>query len=401
MADDRAGSGEALPLAVSPILFFLIFLSGMSYSLLGSMIPDIADVFGLSRSEASSLPLAQFSGDVAGLILLGFMFSRPRSLLLGSALALALSALAIAAVPDFSFSIKAAFFVYGASLGIMATLPGLMASRLEPGRSARAMSTLYGFFSAGVMVAPVASGYLLTAGVHYRAAFLGLGALAGGAAVATAAARVPCPDLGDGLKLRAVRELWQDYRPLFLLIALMNFCYVGAETVPNAWIPKYLHDTFPGSPAFRATLALSLFWGAVTAGRFLCAAGLRRGFPARAMLAALAALALSCLVIAPLARHRLAAEAAFIGAGFFFSGIFPIIISHSDQLPPNALGAMFILVMAAGMAGAAAAGRAVGLIADAVSFQAGMGLSALLILFTLLLVPLLSRASVKGRGKEA
>ncbi|HUT53791.1 MAG TPA: MFS transporter [bacterium] len=389
-----------LPVSMSPILYFLIFLSGMSYSLLGSLLPDVADLFSLSRTQASSLPLAQFAGDFFGLILLGFMFSRPRALLVGSAIALCLSALAIGAAPGFSLAIKAAFFAYGASLGIMATLPGLMASRLAPGRSARAMNTLYGFFSAGVMVAPVAAGALLAAGVHYRSAFLALGALAGAAALATAIARAPCPGLGDGLKPGAVRGLWRDHRSLFIVIALMNFLYVGAETVPNAWMPKYLHDTFPGSAAFRATLALSLFWAAITAGRFICASLIRRGARPQAMLAAIGLPALACLVIAPLARHRLPAEAAFIAAGFFFSGMFPIIISYCDRLPENELGAMFILVMAMGMAGAAGAGRGVGVIADKIGFPAGMGVAAVLTLLVLLMVPLLGRTQHPSRQAE-
>ena len=394
-APDAAGAPECagLPVSLSPILYFLIFLSGMSYSLLGSMLPDVADRFALSHTQASSLPTAQFAGDFCGLILLGFMFRRPRALLVGSALALGLSALAIAAAPGFSAAIKAAFFVFGASLGIMATLPGLMASRLAPGRSARAMNMLYAFFSAGVMVAPLAAGTLLAAGGHYRGAFLGLGALAGAAALITAVARLPCPVLGGGLKLGTVRELWRGHRALFIVIALMNFLYVGAETVPNAWIPKYLHDTFPGGSPFRATLALSLFWAAVTVGRFICAALLKRGAPPRSLLAMIGALALVCLIIAPLARRRLPAEAAFIAAGFFFSGMFPIIISYCDRLPEGALGAMFIMVMAMGMAGAALAGRGVGVIADRIGFSAGMGVAAVLTLLVLLMVPVLGRVT--------
>jgi FHS family glucose/mannose:H+ symporter-like MFS transporter len=219
-----------------------------------------------------------------------------------------------------------------------------------------------------------------------------LGLLSGVAALLALKHSKEYPDLGEGLSTAAVGELVSDYRLLFVVVVAMNLCYVGSEAVPNAWIPKYLHDTFPGHSEFRGTLVLSLFWAAITAGRFACAALLARGAPSRMLLGILAGGACLCLLVAPFLA-RLASEIAFIASGLFFSGMFPIIISHTERLPDKSFGAMFILVMAAGMLGAALAGASVGMIADFLTFRAGMMTAAGLCLLVLALIPLLSRGS--------
>lgn len=370
-------------------LYLLIFIAGLSFSLLGAMLPDISRTFGLTNAAASTLPLAQFSGDFAGLLVLGLVTGRPRTLLFISSVTLATGAAAIGMIAEFSTGLKIAFFFFGAASGILITLPGMIVSRMAEGGAARAMNVLYAFFSAGVMAAPAASGALVAAGVDYRMAFFALSMIAAVGMAFSALSPLPCPDLGEGLRPGAVRELIHDHRLIFFTVLVMNLCYVGAEAVPNAWIPKYLNDTFPGFSEWRGALILTMFWGAITAGRFICAAVLGRGASPRAMLGGLAGLACACLVVAPLFKNRLPAEAAFVLSGFFFSGIFPIIISYTEKLPSSTSGSMFILVMAAGMLGASVAGRSVGIIAEHLSFRAGMGLSAAMCLVVIILIPVL------------
>jgi fucose permease len=389
--DNTPDHGPGGP-AVGPVMFALITLAGMGFSLLGTMLPEISRAYHLTATQAASLPLAQFGGDFAGLLLLGFLLSRPRALLVGGALALALGAFAIASAGSFSLFLKISFFAYGASVGVLATLPGLAAARLDPDRAGHAMSMLYGAFSAGVMASPLIAGALLAGPLSYRAVFAGFGALAAGAAV-LAAARMPGPGLGAGLARGPIlRLLSRPNRRLFFVPAAMTMLYVAAETVPNAYIPKYLSETFPGGPDFRGALTLSLFWGAITLGRFVCAAALGRGLPPRRTLAALAILACACLLPAAWTTRRAAAEALFIAAGLFLSGIFPIIVSYSGRADPDAAGTMFILLQAAGMMGAALSGKAVGLIADHLGFSAGMTLAIPLALAVLALAPLLPGA---------
>jgi len=381
-----------MDLSTNPILFLNITLAGMSFSLLGTVLPEIAEAFNLTTSQASSLPLALFIGDFCSLFLIGFLLSRPRMILIAGTLALAAGSLAIGVLTSFSLAIKVCFFVFGIGTGVLATLPGMIASRLSPERAARSMNLLYAFFSAGVMATPLIGGALLSWQISYRGVFVGYGILVCLSTIFTAAAHLPCPDLGAGLALSSIRKLFSNHRTLFIVLAMMNLCYVGAETVPNAYVPKYLHDTFTSTTAFRGALMLSLFWGAITLGRFACAALLNRGVPPKLTLAALAVLSAACLLPAAWTGNRVAAEILFVSSGLFLSGMFPIIISYSGQLPPASAGTMFLMVMASGMLGASIVGRMVGVLADRFSFSAGMSLAVPLALLVFVLIPLLPRS---------
>ena len=382
---------ETMNLSASPILFLLIALSGMSLSLLGAMLPEISLSYHLTGTQTSSLPLAQFLGEFCGLILLGLLLSRPRFVLCAGALALATGALSIGLIDSFSSVMKAAFFLYGTGAGVLATLPGMIASRLAPERAARTMTMLYAFFSAGVMASPLIAGATLSLLPSYHSIFIGFGGLVYTGALITTIARLPCPDLGIGLALRSVKELLSNDPSLFIVVALMNLCYVAAETVPNAYVPKYLCETFVNTTIFHGGVVLSLFWGAMTLGRIACSALLNRGVSPRLILGTLAVFSSACLLPAALMDKRIAAEALFIASGLFLSGMFPIIISYSGRLASSSSSAMFILVMAAGMLGASMAGKAVGVLADKISFAAGMTLAVPLALLVLAFSPFLPR----------
>jgi fucose permease len=225
----------------------------------------------------------------------------------------------------------------------------------------------------------------------YHSIFIGFGGLVYTGALITTIARLPCPDLGIGLALRSVKELLSNDPWLFIVVALMNLCYVAAETVPNAYVPKYLCETFVNTTIFHGAVVLSLFWGAMTLGRFACSALLHRGASPRLILGTLAVFSSACLLLAALMDKRIAAEALFIASGLFLSGMFPIIISYSGRLASSSSSAMFILVMAAGMLGASMAGKAVGVLADKISFAAGMTLAVPLALLVLAFSPFLPR----------
>jgi len=375
-------------------LHVIIFVAGMSFSILGSMLPDVAGKFGLSNREASTLVLAQFSGDFLGLVILGVLIKWPRRLVLASVALLSVSSLGIALTSNFSSKLLAVFFAFGIASGIVITTPGMIVSRLaERGRAARDLNVFFAFFSAGVMAAPLFSGTVVSLGLGYREAFAGLTLLSALVLVFSLINGIPRAELGDGLAPSALKELFTGHWKVVAAVVLMNLCYVGAEAVPNAWIPKYLHDTFPGSSEFRSTLVLALFWAAITGGRFVCAWLIGKGMTPRRLLGSLAVLSALCLLVAPMLNVRILAEALFVLSGLFFSGMFPVIISYTERIPEKTSGTLFILVMAAGMLGASGAGRAVGVIAEAVSFGVGMGLAALLSAMILVLMPLAEKHS--------
>lgn len=375
---------------------FVIFTSGIGFSLVGSILPDIAARFALSNAEASKIPLTYFLGDMCGLLAIGFALGRPRAALLVTLAATAPSALWVALATSYSDWLLIPFFVLGAVAGIAITLPSMIVGRIFRGESARLMNLMFGFFAGGVMTAPLGFGGLRALGLHYPAAYLILAAMGAAALALTLLAEVPEPDLGPGLAPRAVAALWKADKKTLLVVSLMNALYVGSESVPNAWIPKFLADAFPGGNEVRAVAVLSLFWAGMTAGRFLAAAALKRGVPAQGMLVTLLCLAAGSLALAPLVGQRWLAEALFASSGLFFSGVFPLIIANTDRVAPEHSGTLFVIVMASGMLGASAVSPVVGLAAEGLGLWAGMLAAPALAICVLVMIPLL-----KKDGKSA
>ena len=84
---------------------------------------------------------------------------------------------------------------------------------------------------------------------------------------------------------------------------------VGAETVLSGW-SSVLPQSVLGAPAGAAAIGTTVFWTLMAAGRFACAAVLRRGVSP-----------VSCLIVA-----LLAAAAAAVGAALLREGVVAVIL---------------------------------------------------------------------------
>lgn len=375
------------------VLYLLEFTAGMSMSVTGSILPDISDVFSLSGSVSASIPAAQFMGGFTALVFIGFVFPlvKPKLLLLCAAAKLTLAAIFISVLGSFSFAVLAAFFCIGTSMSVIFVMPGVITSCEKDGKGAESMNILYSFMSAGVVVSPVVSGLLFERGSHYPAVFAFIAATAFVSAVITALTGFPEFSLGKGLSVAVIKGLAGRHSSFFITVLVMSLCYMGAEAVPNNWIPKYLSDSFPGFSEFRSRLVLSLFWAFITSGRYICVFLLRCWRKPETLLALLAVAAASCVSLAPLMNNRAAAEWLFMLSGLFFSGMMPIILSFTQKLTAGLSGAMFILILTVGMLGASVVSKAVGMTAD----RAGFGMAIMLGAVPLFVIILLATGGAK------
>ena len=368
------------------IFYMVIFTGGFSFSITGAVLPDIAAIFDLTKTQVSTLPLLHFSGSFCGLLILGFFLSRPRFLIYIAVAGMAAATLSISLTASLTAGFFAAFFCFGLFANILVAMPGMVVSRSREGNTAGNMNVMYSFFSAGVMISPVATGVLFARGFHYPAPFFVLTAMIVICGITAAVTKLPPFDLGNRISFRSIGDAFLSRGSLLTIIIVMNLCYVGAESIPHTWIPKYFYDTFPGYSAFRLRLILSLFWASITVGRHICAAFLHRGTKPQVLLAVNSVAAAVWLALAPLLKRGISAEIMFISSGLFFAGIFPTIISFVEHFSERDSNTAFILVMASGLAGASGLSRAVGFIADRFGFTLGIMIGSLPLISILVLV---------------
>jgi fucose permease len=366
----------------------IIFSTGLSFSLIGAALPDITNLYSLTKTEASTLPFLQFVGAYGGLALLVFFAKKPRLLLSTAAMLQCLSALYIAVIPGYTTILKVCFFLFGASGNIIVPLTGMIITRAGEGGAARNLNVHFGFFSAGVMAAPLYSGMLFNHGLHYGPTYLVLSAVAFIAFVAVLPSALPAVSIGSRMNASVLREVFSSHGRYLIIVLVVNVLYVSAESIPNTWIPKYFTDIFPHYSSFRTRFVLTLFWGAITAGRYICALLLHRGVKPVTLMLALSGAASVCLFAAASSRSGLTAELLYMLLGLFLSGIFPIIASSFEKLPERFTGMSFVLLIATGMLGASSVSKLSGFIADQVGFPLAMKTGSLFLIVILVVLVL-------------
>jgi fucose permease len=366
----------------------LIFSTGLSFSLIGAALPDITDLYNLTKTEASTLPFLQFLGAYLGLALLTFTTSRSRMLLAGAALLQCLSALYIALVPGYTFLLKICFLLFGATGNVVVPLTGMIITRVGEGVAARDLNIHYGFFSAGVMVAPLYSGLLFNRGFHYGQSYLILSVVAFASLLCVTPGALPAVSTGSRITFNTLRTAFSSHGKFLVVILVVNILYVSAESIPNTWIPKYFTDIFPHYSSFRTRFVLTLFWGAITVGRYLCALLLHRGVKPVTLMMFLSGTASICLFAAASSGVGIWAELLYSLLGLLLSGMFPVIASSFETLPEHYTGMSFVLLIATGMLGASSVSKLSGYIADQAGFPLAMKTGSILLILALVVLSL-------------
>ena len=157
-------------------------------------------------------------------------------------------------------------------------------------------------------------------------------------------------------------------RPVQLFF-LGIIAYVGTEQSLADWMSQFLASYHHFSPTVEGARAVSLFWGLMSIG---CLLGLLllRLFDSRSVLAAAAALAIGCVVVALLGPAA-ASVAAFPAAGFFLSVMWSIVFSLALNSVSRYHGA-FSGILCTGILGGAVVPLLVGLIGDRVGLRLAM-----------------------------
>lgn len=293
-----------------------------------------------------------------------------RTLALGLALMLA-AMLVLAATAALIGSADSAVFpalllaTAGAGAGFAFTITALNAFAFDlfPGREDSAVTALH-----------VCTGLGQVGAALVLSLFIGFGAWAGAPiaiAVAIAAmlafqSRLPLalraemmPAAGKGATRQGLpRRAW-----LYAAIAL---CYGALEATFGNWTPLYL--TGAGLTAAEGALGLSLFWGAVTAGRALFAVAAAR-FNVKPLFYATPIVTGAALLLLPALSGAVPHYLALIVAGLALSYFFPYTISLASAETPDRTAAVSGLLFAGIQLGSGLSANAIGTLTMTLGLQ--------------------------------
>lgn len=263
--------------------------------------------------------------------------------------------------------------VTGLGFGMIGSSSNALIAELNPQKRGKALNRLHMFFGIGSLVGPVIAGLFLNFNWNWRFLFTIVAALSLLTFVFSLTREFPetGADEDDGIQEHsAVRLKRLINRPIFYLLAVIMFIYVGVGNGIVGWVNKYLGDTLAFS-GFAASGVLAIYSLGLTLGRvtwsffsdslgykktiLLCSAG-----------------SLMTISVAVLSSMTTAILIGFGLTGFFLAGLFPTVLAYGSQLFPRMLGTISSSLVSTAVMGGVIIPWVMGIISEYFGLKGGM-----------------------------
>ncbi|HRZ06933.1 MAG TPA: MFS transporter [Candidatus Competibacteraceae bacterium] len=334
-------------------VYLIAFLQGLTLVSFPASSAVLKQMHGFTDAQYGAIFLPQVALAVLGAVVGGTLARRLglQPLLWLAAAGNGLSQLALAAslwvMPALAFpTILLGTALLGWSFGLGGAPLNSYPPRFFPQRAPAAVVALHTLLGLGLMVGPLlADGFGRAGGwIGFPLSLLGLSGL-----LALLAATVHLPrDVGSETERRATLN-----PPLksgaFWVFAAIAVLYAFAEGTFSNWAVIYLREA-KVLPAGVAALALSVFWGAMVAGRLLVAVLVGRIAPLMIWLM-LPMLMIAAFLLLPAANTPILGLGLFALAGLACSAFFPLTITLASARFPEYVAWVSSMLIAALMVG--------------------------------------------------
>ena len=435
-ADTAAPDATAPALPATALGLTGYFFIGTAAVLVPSVMPFITSEYmatGLTLAAIGFIFPARAVGGIFGNLLAGVTSDR-----LGYSKLVWIAALALAA----SMALTAAarpwlFFLAGFALisivqSSLTTGINAMVADANRASRARALNVLHGVYAVGATISPLVFGLILEQGVPWRWAMAatgllwfvyGLGAFLLYRTVYPPPASAPAPAADEpepdseqketpqtGARTSFLSSTWDTLRDVlysnlvmlrnvgFLSLFLISFIYNGVAFSLLGWVAVFMQESV-GFSIFSSISMISVFYVALTAGRFLCAAYAERLGYAPTLLILAVGLALTY----PLVVFSTTAAPLVIGiflTGLTLSGLFPTALAFGSRLYPQQSGAVTGILNVAMIAGSMLPPLWTGIFSDIWSFQTALGINYSMAFLLLVVCLYLARLELRARQPQ-
>jgi FHS family glucose/mannose:H+ symporter-like MFS transporter len=366
---------------------------GTAAVLLPSMMPSITDEFtaaGLTVAAIGLIFPARAAGGIVGNLLSGLGSDRlgRQRLVWLSALLLAASLILTAIATPWGLFI-AGFALVSAAQGALSTGINAMVADANRQSRARMLNILHGVYGAGAALSPLIIGLLVDGGLAWRWALAGAGLI--WLVYGIVAARFDQAEMPD---VQAVKARQSDFSMLgkipFLALFLVAFIYNGVAWSLLGWLALFMQQS-AGLSTFFSVISISVFYVALTIGRFICAAFAERIGYARTLLVLAICVTLTYPLVVLDFNSTLAVAGVFL-TGLGLSGLFPTAMAYGSRLYPDQTGTVSGTLNVAMTFGAMAPPFWTGIVAGMWNFQAALAVNYLMLLPLILIALYLGRS---------
>ncbi|CAN5553085.1 MFS transporter [soil metagenome] len=366
---------------------------GTAAVLIPSVMPSITNEFVAKGMTLAAIGLIFPAGAVGGI--LGNILSGVGSDIIGRRRLVWLSALILSAALAFTAGAKLwALFMIGyvlvsATQAALSTGINAMIADANRESRARALNILHGVYGAGATVSPLIIGYLIQRGLQWRWALGGVGVIwLTYSLIAYLLSRTAAPEERSGKVQKLDLAMLRDAP--FLALFVIGFIYNGIAVSLLGWVAVFMQKSAGFSTLFSVSM-ISVFYVALTIGRFLCAAYAERLGYAKTLLVLACGITLTYpLVVLGINSPVLMVTGVFL-TGLSLSGLFPTSLAYGSRLYPEQTGTLSGTLSVALTLGSMVPPLWTGVVASIWSFQVALGVNYLLAL------PLIFLALYLGR----
>lgn len=350
--------------------FFIFFLFGFVDNLKGPTLPPMLQELGFSYSVGGSILLGSYLGFLVATVVTGSLADlagRKLLVLIGCVLF-------FMGAGGYSFfhsfwGLTLAMFIFGLGLGVFEIGANMIIVDIHGANRGRYLNLLGFFHGAGSMLAPLYAGWLLEANFSWRTIFQLSGIYTALLFLYFLPIKYPIQKAQEKAKLQwtKVRDSLLTFEMVLYYLIIM--LYVASEIGVATWLVEFLQQSKSQS-VMTSTLFLSLFFGAITLGRFLGSFIVDRVGYLRVMLLA-SLVAIVFLSIGTFAPPWLAFFIPCVG--FCFSIVFPTVTAAVSELHKENLGMVLGVLFAFAGIGGMLGAWAVGVSSDWLGIHLGFG----------------------------
>lgn len=335
------------PNPVNRFIFRLAFtLTGIGATVIPSTLESLANYFQIPLENAGFFTAAFFIGASVAVFVGGRLLdankSRPLSMSGAGVLGISLAILAI--IPsNLAILGFASVLFLGVGHGLLVVCGNTLAPRYNPDNPARELSAINFFFGVGAVLGPQIASFAFNSG-DFRLIYW----ISGAIGLLVAGVFIFMPNFAPVQKGdSSAKIVWASLIPFAILL----FVYVGVEIGFSAWISPQL-TLVALSTATVGSLAISLFWAGLTAGRFIASFIAGRISNELLLLVGIGMVAIGAggVLIFP-STETVLLILSFV-AGFGCAPVFPLTLAILNRRYAEGFGKVSGLIIAIGNSGA-------------------------------------------------
>lgn len=264
---------KASTMPLTLILFLSVLAYGVSFTMIGPLMPSLLKRYGLKLAEGGSIVSIQNISGLAAVLFCGLFGDRlNKKVFVGLGLGLfMLSLLGIGLSPNFGL-LMAIFFVFGIGTKTFDTLSNALISDLHREKRSLYLNLLHTFFGVGAFLGPMFVYSLSRAGLSWDRSFLYLGYFVAAALVLyTIIAISRHENTVAGEKNESVASIGLASvftHPRMWVLGFTIFIHMGVLGVLITWLPLFTSGS-TGAGAFMSSFALSALWIGIIISRSL------------------------------------------------------------------------------------------------------------------------------------